>query len=73
MGEELAKGKPLEEIMSNMGNIAEGVFTASAAMDMAKTYGTDLPITSVTHRILLGELDVVEAISQLMGRPPRSE
>ena len=73
VGEELAKGKSLEEIMSNMGNIAEGVFTASAAMDMAKSYGTDLPITSVTHRILLGELDVVEAISQLMGRPPRSE
>ena len=73
VGEELAKGRTLEEILSSMKNVAEGVYTTPAALKMAEALGVELPITQTTYRVLFEGLDLKQAINELMGRPPRSE
>ena len=73
VGEQLAKGKPLDEILASMENVAEGVYTTPAALRMADRLGVELPIIKTTHQVLVEGLDLNRAIAQLMGRPPRSE
>lgn len=73
VGEELAKGRPLEEILSSMKNVAEGVYTTPAALKLAEALGVELPITQATYGVLFEGLDLKQAITELMGRPPRSE
>ena len=73
VGEQLAKGKPLDEILASMENVAEGVYTTPAALRMADRLGVELPIIKTTHQVLFEGLDLNRAIAQLMGRPPRSE
>ena len=58
VGEELSKGRPLNEILAPMKTIAEGVATTKAALKMAKNLDVDMPITKATFRVLFEDLDV---------------
>ena len=73
VGVELAKGRPLKEIRSTMQNVAEGIDTTVAALDMAKKLGVDMPITLTTYKVLYKNLDTSQAIAELMERSPRPE
>jgi glycerol-3-phosphate dehydrogenase (NAD(P)+) len=59
VGEELARGKSLEQIVTEMNQVAEGVKTARTVMELAEEYGVAMPIAA--------EVDAV--INQ--GRSPR--
>ena len=73
VGEQLAKGRPLGEILSSMKNVAEGVYTTVAALKMADGLGVEMPITRATYKVLYEGLDPRQAVVELMGRPPRPE
>ena len=73
VGEELSKGRSLKDILASMKNVAEGVYTTTAALKMAKELGVDMPIAQATHRVLFEDLDLKQAIAELLGRPPRAE
>ena len=73
VGEELAKGRALSEIIESMENVAEGVQTTAAALNLAERLEVDMPIVQTTHQILFEGLDLNLAVSRLMGRPPTSE
>ena len=73
VGEELAKGRTLNQILNSMENVAEGVQTTPAALKLAQTLNVEMPIVETTHQILFQRLNPNEAVSRLMGRPPRSE
>ena len=73
VGEQLAKGRTWPEIRKSMDNVAEGVNTTGAALKLAGELDVEMPITQVTQQIIFEGLPAEEAISQLMGRPPRSE
>ena len=73
VGEQLARGRHLEEILASMKNVAEGVSTTVAALKMAGELGIEMPIARATHKVLFEGLDPREAVMELMGRPPRSE
>ena len=73
VGEQLASGKPLEEIRSSMQNVAEGVYTTTAALGVAQRLGVEMPIAQVTHDILTGRIAATDAVQRLMGRDPTSE
>jgi glycerol-3-phosphate dehydrogenase (NAD(P)+) len=73
VGEELAKGRDPQEVLSSMDNVAEGVYTTAAALRMSQNLGIDMPITQVTYRVLFKGLAVKQAVSELMGRPPTTE
>ncbi|MDP2953571.1 MAG: NAD(P)H-dependent glycerol-3-phosphate dehydrogenase [Chloroflexota bacterium] len=73
VGEQLAKGRTLEEILASMDNVAEGVDTTAAAVKLAKELGVEMPITQTAYRVLFEHLDPLQAVEELMTRAPRPE
>ena len=73
VGEELAKGRTLDEILASMDAVAEGVNTTVAALQMAENLDVDMPITRLMSRVLFEGLPAAECIPALMERPPRPE
>ncbi len=73
LGEQLARGRSLEEIQASMQNVAEGVDTSAAAVKMAKQLDVEMPITETTYRVLFQGLDPHQAVIELLGRAPQPE
>jgi glycerol-3-phosphate dehydrogenase (NAD(P)+) len=74
VGIALAKGMTLQQAIDSLGGeVAEGVTTAPAALEMAKAYGVEMPITEVTCRVLFDGLSPQHALMALMVRDPKSE
>ncbi len=73
VGERLASGQSVPDILEAMGQVAEGVHTTSAALEMASRVGVDMPIAAATAKVLSGEVDAQTAIAQLMSRAPQVE
>ena len=73
VGEQLAAGKSLSDIRRGMQNVAEGVYTTSAALELAHRLDVEMPIAQVTQDILSGAISAPDAVHHLMGRDPTSE
>jgi glycerol-3-phosphate dehydrogenase (NAD(P)+) len=74
VGEQLGKGRPLEEILGEMTMVAEGVKTASLVMELAGKYGgVELPICSRIEGVVAGTQTVLEAYEGLMQMAPGHE
>jgi glycerol-3-phosphate dehydrogenase (NAD(P)+) len=73
VGERLGKGETLEEIMGGMKQVAEGVWNAKAARDLAKEHGIDMPITEEVCAIVEDGKDPRQALKDLMSRDPKAE
>jgi glycerol-3-phosphate dehydrogenase (NAD(P)+) len=73
VGIELARGRHLNEILSSMKMIAEGVKTTSAALALGARHGVELPIATQMAAVLEGRSDVRTAVEVLMLRPQRHE
>ncbi len=74
VGVELGRGKKLPEIIAGMhGMVAEGVFTTTAAVGLAKARDVEMPISEQMHAILHQGKTVREAIQELMSRTGKSE
>lgn len=73
VGVELARGRKLEEIVSSMKMVAEGVKTTDAAVDLAERYKVEMPIAGQMHRMLHAGASPQEAIRRLMERSLKGE
>ncbi len=74
VGVELGRGRELQEILAGMhGMVAEGVFTTTAAVELARAQGIEMPITQQMHAILHEGKAPREAIYELMTRSGKSE
>ncbi|MBU3574323.1 NAD(P)H-dependent glycerol-3-phosphate dehydrogenase [Polynucleobacter sp. UK-Mo-2m-Kol15] len=73
VGLALAAGKPLPEILDNLGHVAEGVLCASAVGSLAQRLGVEMPITAMMGEVLSGKLSPHDAVKKLMGRDPKVE
>jgi glycerol-3-phosphate dehydrogenase (NAD(P)+) len=73
VGIELAKGRSLNDIVSSMTMIAEGVETTSAAVHLARKLNLELPITQQVDSILQGRRTPRGAIRELMDRALKTE
>jgi glycerol-3-phosphate dehydrogenase (NAD(P)+) len=74
VGVELGKGHKLPEILAGMhGMVAEGIFTTTAAVGLARARGVEMPITEQMHAILHQGKAPREAIHELMTRSGKSE
>jgi glycerol-3-phosphate dehydrogenase (NAD(P)+) len=74
VGVELGRGRKLPEIIAGMhGMVAEGVFTTTAAVGLARARGVEMPITEQMHAILHDDKSPKEAIQELMSRSGKSE
>jgi glycerol-3-phosphate dehydrogenase (NAD(P)+) len=57
VGEELGKGRRLEDILAEMHMVAEGVSTAGVALELAERHRLDLPICAMIDRVVRGEIE----------------
>ena len=73
VGIELAKGRPLGDILAGMKMIAEGVNTTGAALALGRRYGVELPIATQMLAVLEGKSDVRSAVEALMVRRQKAE
>lgn len=64
----LADGTPLDEVLSRMGMVVEGVKTTRAAYDLAKEYNVEMPITVQLYEVLFANKEPRKAVEHLMGR-----
>lgn len=72
-GEELGKGRKLDDVLAESTNVVEGVPTTKAVIDLAKKHGVDVPITQAVYHVLFDGLDPKKGISRLMSRDLKSE
>lgn len=72
-GSMLAQGLSLNEVLTKMGMVVEGVKTTQAAYRLARQYGITMPITSELHQVLFDGKDPRTAVEDLMGRGPTHE
>ena len=73
VGVRLAQGKPLQEVLAELGHVSEGVASARAAVDHARAQGVEMPITQAVCAVLFESRAPREAVQQLLARDPRSE
>jgi glycerol-3-phosphate dehydrogenase (NAD(P)+) len=70
-GERLGRGVPVAEAAA--GKLAEGAFTASVLVALARARGLDMPIAEAVDAVIAGRLSIDEAMDALMSRPLRPE
>jgi glycerol-3-phosphate dehydrogenase (NAD(P)+) len=73
VGLQLASGKALEEVLSGLGHVAEGVNTAREVMRRAEKIDVDMPITGEVNQALSAGKSAKEAVMDLLGREQKSE
>lgn len=61
------------DAVRHSGHLAEGAFTASVLVDMARARDVEMPIASAVAAVLDGALSIDAAIETLLTRPLRSE
>lgn len=73
VGEELGKGRRLEEIVAEMTEVAEGINTARAVKKLADRANLEMPIVNEVNAVLYEGKSARDAVSDLMSRPLREE
>lgn len=72
-GNALGKGKSLNQILEEMGQVVEGVRTTKAAVQLAEKYNVTMPISSILYKVLFENLKPKEAVDELMSRKKTHE
>lgn len=73
VGQELARGRPLDKILASMAGTAEGITATVAALTMASALKVSMPIAEEVRRVLYDGVDVRQAVVNLMQRELKHE
>jgi glycerol-3-phosphate dehydrogenase (NAD(P)+) len=73
VGEELGKGRSIEDITTEMNMVAEGVKTSRAVVDLARAHGVEMPIAEEVVAVLYDGKKASDVITSLMRRQSTSE
>jgi glycerol-3-phosphate dehydrogenase (NAD(P)+) len=73
VGFALGEGRSLDEIVSGMQMVAEGVKSAGPLVGLAQAHGVEMPIAEQVQAIVEGRCSPAEALMNLMRRPSRPE
>jgi len=73
LGEAIGRGTSLATALAAIGQVAEGVGTTRAALQLARAHGVEMPITAQVHDILFEGKDPRLALRDLMLRAPKAE
>ncbi|HZR82840.1 MAG TPA: NAD(P)H-dependent glycerol-3-phosphate dehydrogenase [Candidatus Binatia bacterium] len=73
VGEQLGKGRKLDEIVGGMRMVPEGVHTCALALELGRRHDIDMPITREIDRVVRGEVTALDAYRGLVRRPPGPE
>jgi glycerol-3-phosphate dehydrogenase (NAD(P)+) len=73
VGEQLGAGKPIDEIISSMNQVAEGVKAASVIMEFADKYGLNMPLAREVDSVINHGATVDDAYRGLAAETPGHE
>ena len=73
VGEEIGRGRSLDDVISQMNMVAEGVLTSKAVFELSSSAGVEMPITQAVYEMLFKGKPVQQAILDLMTRDPKQE
>ncbi len=68
VGEEIGKGGKLDEVLSGMKMVAEGVKSTRSAWQLRRKYRVDMPITEAVYHVLFEGKNAKTAVRELMTR-----
>lgn len=69
----IGKGYTMQEAMEEVKMVVEGVYSAKAAMGLAKKYQVELPIIEQVNKVLFEGKNAGEAVQELMLRDKKIE
>ncbi len=73
VGKKIGQGKRLNEILSEMRMVAEGVKTAKSVYNLSRKLGVEMPISHEIYHILYDDVSPGEALHRLMTRDLKQE
>ena len=73
VGLALAQGKTLDDILRELGHVAEGVSTAREVAALAARHGVEMPLCEAVDALLHQGLSAEQAVDQLLARDPKHE
>ena len=73
VGQQLAAGRSVGDIVADSSAVAEGVETAPAVVELSRRLGVDMPICETVDAMLAGQLTPADALLTLMRREPKGE
>jgi glycerol-3-phosphate dehydrogenase (NAD(P)+) len=73
IGEKLACGHSINDIINGMYMVAEGINTSKAVYEIARGKNIDVPITQSVYNILYKGSDPLESVKELMSRKFKPE
>ena len=69
----MGQGKTAKEAMDEVKMVVEGVYSAKAALSLAKKYNVEMPIVEKVNEILFEDKMAKDALEELMTRDKKSE
>ncbi|MBF0531724.1 MAG: NAD(P)-dependent glycerol-3-phosphate dehydrogenase [Candidatus Omnitrophica bacterium] len=73
VGEQLGQGRKIQDILSSMKMVAEGVETVKAVYPLSQKLKIDMPITTEMYRIIYRKKSPLAAVAALMTRKMKAE
>lgn len=73
VGEQLGRGRSLDDIIAEMNMVAEGVKSSKAIAGIARARGVEMPIVEHVVKVVHEGMDVRDMVEALMGREPKEE
>ena len=73
VGALLAQGKKIDDILKELGSVAEGVQTSKALCELAKKLGVEVPLSEAIYEALYTDITPIEVMQKLMNRKLKEE
>ncbi len=73
VGSMLGKGKKIDDILKELGSVAEGVKTSKAICELAKKLDIDVPVSNAIYEAVYTDITPQELLDKLMNRKLKEE
>ena len=73
VGSMLAKGKKIDDILKELGSVAEGVKTSKAICELAKKLGIEVPVSNAIYEAVYTDITPQALLDKLMNRKLKEE
>lgn len=73
VGSMLGQGKKVDDILKELGSVAEGVKTSKAVCELAKKLGIEVPVSSAIYEAVYTDITPKELLDKLMNRELKEE
>ncbi len=73
VGSMIGKGKKIDDILKELGSVAEGVKTSKAVCELAKKMNIEVPISTAIYEAVYTDITPKEVLEKLMNRKLKQE